>query len=52
LARGKSTREIADELSLSVKTVSTYRTRILDKLAVKNSAEIVRYAIEHRIVDL
>jgi two-component system, NarL family, invasion response regulator UvrY len=39
--------EIAAELSLSVKTVSTYRTRILEKLDLRNTAEIIHYALEH-----
>jgi DNA-binding NarL/FixJ family response regulator len=47
IAAGKSLREIAVELSLSPKTVSTYRTRILEKLGVKNSAAIVRYAMRN-----
>ncbi len=47
LATGKSVTAIAAELSLSVKTVSTYRGRILEKLGLKNTAEIIRYAFEH-----
>ncbi len=47
LAAGKTVGEIGAELSLSVKTISTYRTRILEKLQLKNNAEIMRYAIEH-----
>jgi two-component system invasion response regulator UvrY len=50
LAAGKTVTEIATELSLSVKTVSTYRTRILDKLNLKSTAEIIRYALERRLV--
>jgi len=50
LATGKSVTAIAAELSLSVKTVSTYRGRILEKLGLKNTAEIVRYAFEHGLV--
>ena len=42
--------EIAAELSLSVKTVSTYRARILDKMRLRTSAELMRYVIEHRLV--
>ncbi|NDQ58697.1 MAG: response regulator transcription factor [Acidipila sp.] len=45
IALGKTVTEIAEELSLSAKTISTYRARILEKLGVKNSAEIVQYAI-------
>ena len=44
-AAGKSVGEIAAELSLSVKTVSTYRTRLLAKLRLKNNAELIRYAV-------
>ena len=51
IATGKSVTEIATELSLSVKTISTYRTRILDKLGLGNNAEIIRYALEHSLVD-
>ncbi len=45
IASGKAVGEIATELSLSVKTVSTYRARILEKMKMNNNAEIVRYAI-------
>jgi len=51
LASGKTVTEIADELSLSVKTISTYRFRILEKLQVRNNAELARYAFENRLVD-
>lgn len=51
LAAGNTVTEIATELSLSVKTVSTYRTRILDKLGLKSTAEIVRYALERGLVE-
>ena len=44
IASGKTVMEIAEELSLSSKTISTYRVRVLQKLGVKNSAEIVHYA--------
>ena len=50
IASGKTVTEIAGELSLSVKTISTYRARILQKLGVKNSAEIARYAIRNGLV--
>jgi len=50
IASGKTVTEIARELSLSVKTISTYRARILEKLGVKNSAEITRYAIRNGLV--
>ena len=50
IASGKTVGQISIELSLSVKTVSTYRTRILQKLNLNNNAEIVRYAINHGLV--
>jgi two-component system invasion response regulator UvrY len=46
LAAGKTVSEIAADLSLSVKTVSTYRARILEKLGLQSTAEVIRYAIE------
>jgi two-component system invasion response regulator UvrY len=51
LAAGKSVTDVAEELSLSVKTVSTYRARILDKLNLKSTAEIIRYALEQGLVE-
>ncbi|MCU1350706.1 MAG: two component transcriptional regulator, LuxR family [Acidobacteria bacterium] len=49
LAAGKSVSEIAGELNLSVKTVSTHRARILEKTGFERNADIIRYAIEHRL---
>ncbi len=46
IAAGKSASDIAAELHLSVKTVSTYRARILEKMGMKNNGEIMRYAFE------
>lgn len=51
LAAGKTPTEIAKELSISIKTVSTYRARIMAKLELKNTAEIIRYAIQHDLVE-
>ncbi len=51
IASGKTVKEIAEELSLSVKTISTYRTRILEKMDMKNNAELTHYAIHHQLVD-
>jgi two-component system, NarL family, invasion response regulator UvrY len=51
IASGKSVGDIARELSLSVKTVSTFRGRILEKLKLRHNAEITRYAIRHGLVD-
>ena len=51
LAAGNSVSEIAAQLSLSVKTVSTYRTRILEKLDLKTTAEIMHYALARGLVE-
>jgi DNA-binding NarL/FixJ family response regulator len=51
IGSGKTVTDIAAELSLSVKTVSTYRVRILEKLNMKNNAEVARYAIKEGLVD-
>jgi len=51
IASGKTVGDIAEELALSVKTISTYRVRILEKLQMKNNAEITRYAIKQGLVD-
>jgi DNA-binding NarL/FixJ family response regulator len=51
LAAGKTTTEVANELSLSVKTVSTYRTRLLEKLNVRTTADLIRYALAQKLVE-
>jgi two-component system, NarL family, invasion response regulator UvrY len=51
IASGKTVGEIAEELALSVKTISTYRVRILEKVRLKNNAELTRYAIKNGLVD-
>jgi two-component system invasion response regulator UvrY len=51
IASGRAITEIARELSLSVKTVSTYRSRILQKMKMKNSSELTRYAINNSLID-
>jgi DNA-binding NarL/FixJ family response regulator len=51
VASGKTVKDIADELALSVKTVSTYRTRILEKTRMKNNAELIRYAVQSHLVE-
>ncbi len=51
IASGKLVSDIAETLSLSVKTVSTYRSRILEKMQLKNNAELTSYAIQNRLVD-
>lgn len=50
IAQGKSLVEISKELSISIKTVSTYRARVLEKLNLKNNAEIVNYAIRNSLI--
>lgn len=50
IASGKTVKDIADELALSVKTVSTYRSRILEKTRMRNNAELIRYAIQNHLV--
>lgn len=50
IASGKTVKEIGEDLALSVKTVCTYRARILAKMRLKNNAEITRYAIENGLL--
>jgi DNA-binding NarL/FixJ family response regulator len=50
VAAGKPPRQISAELGVSVKTVATHRARLLAKLALKNNAELVQYAIEHQLL--
>jgi two-component system invasion response regulator UvrY len=51
LAAGKRTKEIANELCLSLPTVSTYRARLFEKLGISSSAELIRYALSHGLVE-
>ncbi len=51
IAAGKTVAEIAEELSLSVQTVSTYRSRILQKMQMKNNVELANYAIRNQLLD-
>ena len=51
IALGKTVKEIADKLSLSVKTISTYRARILEKMKMKNNAELTHYVIREGLSD-
>lgn len=51
IASGKSVSDIAQGLSLSVKTVSTYRRRVLEKLELRHNSELIRYAIKHGLVE-
>ena len=50
IAEGKHLNQIADELNLSAKTISTYRTRVLNKLGMHSNTELVRYALEHGLI--
>lgn len=52
LAQGKSNREIAEAYAISIKTVDTYRYRLLKKLNLRNNAELTRFAIQNRVVEL
>jgi DNA-binding NarL/FixJ family response regulator len=51
VASGKTLKEIAAELSLSEKTIGTYRTRIAQKLGLGTNVELTRYAVRHELVD-
>jgi DNA-binding NarL/FixJ family response regulator len=51
LASGKAVSDVAEMLSLSDKTVSTYRGRILEKLQLRTTADLVRYALEHSLIE-
>ena len=50
IARGKSLKEIGTELCISSKTVSTYRSRIMEKMALKKNADLTRYCIENQLM--
>lgn len=50
IASGKTISEIAEEMSLSIKTISTYRTRILEKMEMTNNVELARYAMKHNLI--
>jgi DNA-binding NarL/FixJ family response regulator len=49
IAQGRTATEIGDELNLSIKTVSTYRARVLEKLKLHSTADLVRFAIHHQL---
>ena len=51
IGAGKEVKEVAGELNLSIKTVSTYRARILQKMNLATNAQLIRYAIQHRLVE-
>lgn len=51
IAMGRSNKELAEALFISDKTVQTHKTNIMEKLGLRNTAELVRYAIKHNIID-
>lgn len=51
IAKGKAIKDIGEELYLSPKTVSTYRSRLLVKMKIKNNEELTRYALNNRLID-
>ena len=51
IASGRSLKEIAGEMSLSPKTVSTFRTRILQKMDMKSNAELIQYALKNNLLE-
>jgi DNA-binding NarL/FixJ family response regulator len=51
IASGGTVKEIARKMSLSPNTVSTYRSRILEKMKMKTNAELTRYAIQHKLIE-
>ena len=51
LVQGRGLTDIATDLSLSVKTISTHKTRILAKMGMENASELIRYAVAHHLVD-
>ena len=51
LAAGKTLKEIAEDLILSEKTITTYRARILEKMGLRNNVELSHYAIKHDLLD-
>ena len=51
IAQGVSLNQIAEQLHLSPKTVTTHKTHLMEKLGIANNAELIRYAIEHKLFD-
>jgi DNA-binding NarL/FixJ family response regulator len=51
IVSGKAIKEIGKEPFLSVRIVSTYRTRVLEKMNMKSNAELIRYALEKKLID-
>ncbi len=52
VALGKSNQEVADDLFISIKTVETHKTNILSKLGLRNTAELVKYAIKNNVIEI
>jgi two-component system invasion response regulator UvrY len=50
IAQGKSLKDIADELCISEKTVSTYRSRIMEKMKMSTNSDLTRYALDHHLI--
>ena len=51
LAKGETTGDIAETLSLSVKTISTYRTRLMEKMNLSSNSELTYYAMKNKLID-
>lgn len=51
ISKGEKSNQIADELSLSPKTISTYKNRIFEKMQISNIAELTRYAVENKLIE-
>ena len=51
LAKGETAGDIAKSLSLSVKTVSTYRTRLMEKMSLSSNSDLTYYALKNRLID-
>jgi two-component system, NarL family, invasion response regulator UvrY len=51
VAEGRTGREIAQDLHLSIKTVDTYRARVLDKLGLETNADLIRFALRHGVIE-
>ena len=52
LARGETSREVSEQLSLSLSTIETYRSRILEKLGLRNNSDLTRFAIRRSLIDM
>ena len=51
VVEGLTTKEIAKRLEISAKTAENHRARVLEKLEARNTAELIRYAVRHRLMD-